>query len=154
MRISIIKQICIAWQFISSFWCIEPSIQRWRLYMYSCMYSDVGLNPTLKMFLKWLHCFFCFVLFFFGTYRNKVSIESFGVSVGLLSKPNIAHLSFLFMYGDVGLKPTYSNAGVFFFALAGRVLLRTFGVIVGLHANPTLNTVNSFSWLSKKVKHC
>ena len=27
----------------------------------------------------------------------------------------MAHLSFLFMYGDVGLKPTYSNAGVFFF---------------------------------------
>ena len=44
----------------------------------------------------------------------------------------MAHLSFLFMYGDVRLKPTYSNASVIFFVFVGRVLLRTFGVIVGL----------------------
>ena len=59
--------------------------------------------------------FYFFKIFFFGTLSNKVSIESFGVSVSLLSKPNMAHLSFLFMYGDVGLKPTYRNASAFCF---------------------------------------
>ena len=49
------------------------------------MYDDVGLNPTLRLETP--------VLVYLVRRGLKPALKTFGVSVGLSSKPNIVHLS-------------------------------------------------------------
>ena len=48
------------------------------------MYDDVGLNPTLRLETSVL---------VYLVEELKSALKTFGVSVGLSSKPNIVHLS-------------------------------------------------------------
>ena len=56
-------------------------------------------------------------MFFFPGYIDDQMLkeavtEDFGVSVGLSCKLNSGHFSFSFMYGDVGLNPTFNDSAL------------------------------------------